>query len=159
MDRISDEERRRIAELLAEGGPVWRLHQEINRSRYAIRRAVVALHRRAKREPRRSPLRLSAAEREEISRGLAAGEPVRAIARLAGRRPPITLREMRVLIGRFGSVAVAGCQARVLSLCQLPARQQKTRVTVNPLGAAFAARVTATAAPASCGATSPAAAP
>ena len=80
MDRISDAERRRIAELLAEGAPVWRLHQEIGRSRHAIRRAVVALHRLPKREPRRSPLRLSPAEREEISRGLAAGRPVRAIA-------------------------------------------------------------------------------
>src|SRR6266480_3161912 len=69
MDRISDEERRRIAELLAEGAPVWRLHREINRSRYAIRRAVIALQRPAGREPKRSPLRLSPAEREEISRG------------------------------------------------------------------------------------------
>ena len=45
MDRISDEERRRIAGLLAEGAPVWRLHREINRSRLAIWRAVIALHR------------------------------------------------------------------------------------------------------------------
>ena len=45
MDRISDVERRRIAELVAEGASVWRLHQEINRSRHAIRRAVIALHR------------------------------------------------------------------------------------------------------------------
>ena len=87
MDRISDAERQRIAELLAEGAPTWRLHQEINRSRYAIRRAVVALHRPPKREPRRSPLRLSLAEREEISRGLAADEPVREIARRLGRAP------------------------------------------------------------------------
>jgi len=58
MDRISDTERQRIAELLAEGAPVWRLHEEISRSRYAIRRAVVALHRPPKQEPRRSPLRL-----------------------------------------------------------------------------------------------------
>jgi len=65
-------ERRRIAELLAEGAPVWRLHREINRSRYAIRRAVIALQRSARREPKRSPLRLLPAEREEISRGLAA---------------------------------------------------------------------------------------
>jgi hypothetical protein len=36
MDRISDPERRRIAELLAEGAPAWQLHREINRSRYAI---------------------------------------------------------------------------------------------------------------------------
>jgi hypothetical protein len=94
MDRISDAERQRIAELLAEGAPVWRLHKEINRSRHAIRRAVVALHRPPKREPRRSPLRLSLAGREEISHGLAAGEPVRETAprrRCAGsggeRRP------------------------------------------------------------------------
>ena len=92
MDRISDTERQRIAELLAGGAPVWRLHQEINRSRYAIRRAVVALHRRPKREPRRSPLRLSLAEREEISRGLAAGEPVREIARRLGRAPSTVCR-------------------------------------------------------------------
>jgi hypothetical protein len=32
MDEISDAERQRIAELLAEGAPVWRLHKEINRS-------------------------------------------------------------------------------------------------------------------------------
>jgi len=87
MDRISDAERLRIAELLAEGAPAWRLHQEINRSRYAIRRAVVALYRPPEREPARSPLRLSPAEREEISRGLAAGQPVRAIARRLGRAP------------------------------------------------------------------------
>jgi transposase-like protein len=61
MDRISDEERRRIAELLAEGAPVWRLHREIDRSRFAIRRAVIALQRPARREPERSPLRLSLA--------------------------------------------------------------------------------------------------
>src|SRR5436190_16490748 len=69
MGRISDAERLRIAELLAEGAPVWRLHREINRSRHAIRRAVIALQRPARREPKRSPLRLSLAEREEISRG------------------------------------------------------------------------------------------
>lgn len=81
MDRISDEERRRIAELL----PVWRLHREINRSRCAIWRAVIALQRPARREPERSPLRLSLAEREEISRGLAAGMSVRGIACGLGR--------------------------------------------------------------------------
>ena len=87
MDRISDEERRRIAELLAEGAPVWRLHREINRSRYAIRRAVIALQRPARREPRRSPLRLSLAEREEISRGLAAGRSVAGDRQRAGACP------------------------------------------------------------------------
>jgi IS30 family transposase len=100
MDQITDEERRRIAELVAEGAPPWKLHQEINRSRHAIRRAVVALYRPARREPRRSPLRLSLAEREEISRGLAAGWPVRAIARTVGRAPSTVCREVAANGGR-----------------------------------------------------------
>jgi IS30 family transposase len=100
MDRISDAERLRIAELLAGGAPAWRLHKEISRSRYAIRRAVVALHRPPKHEPRRSPLRLSLAEREEVSRGLAAGEPVRAIARRLGRAASTVCREVAANGGR-----------------------------------------------------------
>jgi IS30 family transposase len=100
MDQITDEERRRIAELVAEGAPPWKLHQEINRSRHAIRRAVVALYRPAKREPQRSLLRLSLAEREEISRGLAVGESVRAIARTVGRAPSTVCREVAANGGR-----------------------------------------------------------
>jgi IS30 family transposase len=96
VDRISDAERQRIAELLAEGAPVWRLHREINRSRHAIRRAVVALHRPPKREPRR----LSLAEREEISRGLAVGRSVRAIAGGLGRAPSTVCREVAANGGR-----------------------------------------------------------
>src|SRR2546429_1729141 len=94
IDRISDEERRRIAGLLAEGAPVWRLHREISRSRFAIRRAVIALQRPARREPKRSPLRLSLAEREEISRGLAAGRSLRGIASGLGRAPSTVCREV-----------------------------------------------------------------
>src|SRR5689334_413412 len=100
MDQITDEERRRIAELVAEGAPPWKLHQEINRSRHAIRRAVVALYRPARWEPRRSPLRLSLAEREEISRGLAAGRSVRAIARGIGRCASTVCREVAANGGR-----------------------------------------------------------
>ena len=65
-----------------------------------IRRAVVALYRPAKREPQRSPLRLSLAEREEISRGLAAGESVRVIARTVGRAPSTVCREVAANGGR-----------------------------------------------------------
>src|SRR5215472_4972543 len=100
MGQITDEERRRIAELVAGGVLPWKLHLEINRSRHAIRRAVVALYRPAKREPQRSPLRLSLAEREEISRGLAAGESVRQIARRLGRAPSTVCREVAASGGR-----------------------------------------------------------
>ena len=119
MDRISDTERQRIAELLAEGAPVWRLHEEISRSRYAIRRAVVALHRPPKQEPRRSPLRLSLAEREEISRGLAAGEPVREIARRLGRAPSTVCREVAAN-GGGGRYRACAADRRAVRLLRRP---------------------------------------
>ena len=40
MERLSARERERIAELVAEGAPFWRLLQEVPRSRYAIYRAT-----------------------------------------------------------------------------------------------------------------------
>lgn len=60
------------------------MHQEINRSRWAIRRAINAMQRPAKPVPKRSPLRLSLAEREEISRGSAAGESLRSVGASSG---------------------------------------------------------------------------
>jgi hypothetical protein len=80
VDRISDSERRRIAELVANGASAWKLQQEVARSRYAIRRAVIALRRPAATVSTRSSLRLSLVEREEISRGLVGGLSLRAIA-------------------------------------------------------------------------------
>src|SRR5262245_30903718 len=100
MGQITEEERRRIAELVAGGVPPWKLLLEVNRSRHAIGRAVVALCRPARREPQRSALRLSLAEREEISRGLAAGQSVRAIARGVGRPASAVCREVAANGGR-----------------------------------------------------------
>ncbi|HZA88099.1 MAG TPA: IS30 family transposase [Acidimicrobiales bacterium] len=94
MERLSDRERQRLVELLAEGAPAWRMHQEIHRSRWAIRRAINALQRPPKRGPQRSPLRLSLVEREEISRGVVAGESLRAIASRLGRAPSTVSREV-----------------------------------------------------------------
>jgi hypothetical protein len=119
MDRISDEERRRIAELLAEGAPVWRLHREIHRSRFAIRRAVIALQRPARREPKRSPLRLSLAEREEISRGLAAGRSLRGIASGLGRAPSTVCREVAAN-GGAGRYRACAADRRALRLAHRP---------------------------------------
>jgi IS30 family transposase len=100
VERLSDKERERLGELLAEGAPAWRMHQEVHRSRWAIRRAINALGRPPRREPRRSPLRLSLVEREEISRGLAAGESLRVIAERLGRSPSTVSREVAAQGGR-----------------------------------------------------------
>jgi IS30 family transposase len=94
VERLSARERERIAELVAEGAPFWRLLQEVPRSRYAIHRAVRRLKGPPAREPIRSPLRLSTAEREEISRGLAAGESLRVIAGRLARAPSTVSREV-----------------------------------------------------------------
>jgi IS30 family transposase len=94
VERLSAKEQERIAELLVEGAPFWRLCEEVHRSRHAIRRAVLALSRPAPRERTRSPLRLSLAEREEISRGLVAGLSLRQIARGLGRSASTVSREV-----------------------------------------------------------------
>jgi IS30 family transposase len=54
----------------------------------------------APRSGARSALRLSPAEREEISRGLGAGESYRCISRHLGRAPSTVLREVRANGGR-----------------------------------------------------------
>jgi transposase, IS30 family len=94
VDRLSEREKVRIAELVAVGAPAWRLHREVHRSRWAIRRYVNWLQRPAPPARKRSPLRLSLTEREEISRGLVGRESLRAIAVRLGRSPSTISREV-----------------------------------------------------------------
>jgi hypothetical protein len=77
-------ERERIAELVEQGAPPWLMHRSVNQSRHAVRRYVLRLKRAPQPEPVRSPLRLSLAEREEISRGVAGGESLRGDRAAAG---------------------------------------------------------------------------
>ena len=92
--QISDEARARIGQLWAEGAPPWMIRQEAGVNRHAVLREIKRLQRPPPREPVRSPLRLSLVEREEISRGLAGGESLRAIARQLGRAPSTVCREV-----------------------------------------------------------------
>ena len=101
-------EQDRIEQLVAEGAPAWKLFQAVPHSRHAIRRYVLRLQRVPKPEPVRSPLRLSLREREEISRGLAGGESLRAIAARLGRAPSTISREVTANGGRH---AYRACQA------------------------------------------------
>ncbi len=100
MERLSEGEKERIAELWASQAPAGVIHKEISKSRWAIRRYINRLARRPKPEPKpepkRSPLRLSLVEREEISRGLAGGESLRSVAWRLGRAPSTISREVRV---------------------------------------------------------------
>ena len=96
MERLSEREKGRIAELVAVRAPAWMIRREVNRSRWAIRRYVNKWQRPPTPKPTRSPLRLWLSEREEIARGLARGESLRGIARRLGRVPSTVCREVQV---------------------------------------------------------------
>ena len=81
MERLSELEKWRIAELAAHGLPSRVIGRELGRSHRAVWGYIRVLRRPRVREPVRSGLRLSLTEREEISRGLAGGESLRSIAR------------------------------------------------------------------------------
>ena len=98
--RLTDVERARIAELAATGLPGRLIAEEIGLSHRAVWAWVVKLRQPAAPVRRRSPLRLSLAEREEISRGLAGGESLRGIAARLGRAPSTVTREVKMSGGR-----------------------------------------------------------
>jgi IS30 family transposase len=99
-ERLSELERWRIAELSAKGWTTRLIAEEIGRGRYAVAKHLRLMRRPPAAEPVRSPLRLSLSEREEISRGLAGGESLRAIARRLGRCASTVSREVAVNGGR-----------------------------------------------------------
>ena len=87
-------EKKRLAELVEAGTPFAEICEVIGRDRWTTRRNINYLARRPRPEPKRSPLRLSLAEREEISRGVAAGDSLRAIAKRLRRSPSTVSREI-----------------------------------------------------------------
>ena len=99
-------EKERLAELVAAGTPLGEICDLIGRDRWTTRRNINYMARRPAPEPKRSPLRLSLAEREEISRGVAAGESMRSVARRLGRSPSTVSREISTNggIGRYRAV-------------------------------------------------------
>jgi IS30 family transposase len=105
---LSDVERERITELAAAGLPGRLIAQEMGRSKGAVWAWLVKLRQPPARPRRRSPLRLSLAEREEISRGLAGGESLRTIAARLERAPSTVAREVK---GNGGRRRYRACRA------------------------------------------------
>jgi IS30 family transposase len=94
MERLSEREKEEIVQLSAMGLPSRLIGQQIGRHHRTVWGHLRRLRRPAPVEPIRSPLRLSLREREEISRGLAAGESRRSIARRLGRSSSTIAREV-----------------------------------------------------------------
>jgi transposase, IS30 family len=94
VERLSEREKEEISRLSSLGLPSRLIGAQIGRHHRTVWGHISRLRRPPAREPVRSPLRLSMAEREEISRGLVGGESLRAIARRLGRSASTVSREV-----------------------------------------------------------------
>lgn len=100
MARFSEEDKATIWKMREAGVPVKRIAKHLGRQNSSLRR-FIADHGGTRPTAReRSELRLSLVEREEISRGLAAGWSIRAIAEELGRSPSTVCREVNANGGR-----------------------------------------------------------
>src|SRR5688500_1188354 len=95
MGKLAESEKARIRELWSAGVPVRLIGREAGVAYSTVRGYVKVLARPAPAVRTRSPLRLSLAEREDISRGLAAGDSLRMIGDRLGRAPSTVSREVR----------------------------------------------------------------
>ena len=100
MARFSPEDRRTIWNMREAGVPVKRIARHLGRQNSSLRRFIADAGGRRPTPRERSELRLTLAEREEISRGLAAGWSIRAIAADLGRAPSTVCREVNANGGR-----------------------------------------------------------
>jgi hypothetical protein len=82
------------------GVPVKRIAKHLGRQNSSLRRFIADAGGRRPTRRERSELRLSLEEREEISRGLAAGDSIRVIAEALGRSPSTVCREVNANGGR-----------------------------------------------------------
>jgi IS30 family transposase len=100
MARFSEEERKTIWDMREAGVPVKRIARHLDGQNSSLRR-FIADHGGTRPTAReRSELRLSLAEREEISRSLAAGLSIRSIAAGLERSPSTVCREVNANGGR-----------------------------------------------------------
>jgi len=100
--RFSEAEKAEIWDSIERGESMRGIARRLGRAHASIRTFMVDNAGRRPRPPGSSDLRLTLAEREEISRGLAAGLSLRAIAAGMGRAPSTLCREVNANGGRSG---------------------------------------------------------
>jgi len=115
--RFSDEDRQTIWDMREAGVPVKRIAKHLGRQNSSLRKFIADAGGRRPTPRDRSERWLSLAEREEISRGLAAGLSFRSIAEGLGRAPSSVCREVNANGGRTKYRALQadrGAQRRAL---------------------------------------------
>ena len=117
MVRFSEEDRKTIWDMREAGVPVKRIAKHLGRQNSSLRKFIADAGGRRPSARERSALRLSLVEREEISRGLAAGLSIRMIAVGMGRSASTICREVNANGGRSKYRALPadrGAQRRAL---------------------------------------------
>ena len=98
--RLTQEQQAEIWKRARAGESSKSIGRAIGKSAWSVRNLLADPARRPENAPVRSALRLSLAEREEISRGLMAGDSCTLIAQGIGRRPSTVSREVAANGGR-----------------------------------------------------------
>lgn len=124
---LSTQERERVVELLGAGEHKRRVAAIVGCSVRTVERVHAASLIKSRRIGQ-SELRLSFAERERISRGLAAGESARAIARQLGRATSTITRELEANEGRTGYRALHAHERAI----RRSARPKPGKLSLNP---------------------------
>jgi transposase, IS30 family len=143
--RLDHRDRLEILERISCGETRPRVASALGTTERTVGRVLVAAGGRPSRRSRRrrrSPLRLSLIEREEIRAGIAAGESFRAIARRIGRSPSTISREVGGVRGRGRYRATRAddraCEAaRRPKLCKLAHNRRLRRAVVEMLESRF----------------------
>ena len=100
MVRFSEDDKKTIWDMREAGVPVKRIAKHLGRRNSSLRTFIARAGGKRPSARERCALRLSLAEREEISRGLAAGQSFRLIGRGLGRSPSTVSREVSANGGR-----------------------------------------------------------
>jgi len=110
------------------GASVRSISRHLGRPIDSLRHLIALTGGRFPLVPRRSALRLSVAEREEISRGLVAGESCRLIGRRLGRSASTVSREITINGGRLSYRACMADQAAQGRAC----RPKPAKLSTSP---------------------------
>ena len=94
MKRFTRLEEQTIWDMREAGVPVKRIARHLGRQPVSLRKFISSAGGKRANARERSELRLSLKEHEEISRGVAAGDSIRAIAGILGRSPSTVCREV-----------------------------------------------------------------
>ena len=141
--RLSEADRVEIERRIHEGETFATVAAAVGCSTKSIQRYLVLTGGVKRRTSRRSPLRLSLSEREEISLGLAAGESLRSIGRRLARAPSTISREVGWSGSRTGyrawrADAAAIGRGRRPKLCKLARNARLRRAVARGLQALVA---------------------